>query len=322
MAVLWVGPDELAKARFAMSPIANLTGALLVAAGWREPGLDPGWVASTRSALAAADPILRALATVIHQTMELPDVISMPPSGVDTTIEEELAALRATPHERAVRDLRASAAAQRGGPPLSLPATLTRPGVTDRLADAFAAYWETVIAPHWPRVRAGLERDIIRRSGLLATYGWARALDGLRSDLRWRADGRIDLTTMPGPSHRLTGADLLFVPSASSGGWLSLNPPHTYALVYRAGGVTEAWTSTGTPSPHRLDRLIGRSRAALLMALAEPASTSQLVAQLGMSLGAVGDHLSVLRDAGLVSRSRSGRTVQYRRTALGDALAG
>jgi DNA-binding transcriptional ArsR family regulator len=53
---------------------------------------------------------------------------------------------------------------------------------------------------------------------------------------------------------------------------------------------------------------------------ASPASTSQLVAQLSMTLGGVGDHLAVLRRAGLVSRTRSGRSVLYSRTALGDAL--
>ncbi|WP_241998759.1 MULTISPECIES: helix-turn-helix transcriptional regulator [Kribbella] len=52
-----------------------------------------------------------------------------------------------------------------------------------------------------------------------------------------------------------------------------------------------------------------------------PASTSQLVAVLGLGLGTVGDHLEVLRDAGAVGRTRTGRSVLYHRTELGDLLA-
>jgi DNA-binding transcriptional ArsR family regulator len=40
----------------------------------------------------------------------------------------------------------------------------------------------------------------------------------------------------------------------------------------------------------------------------------------GFSLGTVGGHLKVLLDAGLVRRTRSGRSVLYYRTALGDEL--
>ena len=69
-----------------------------------------------------------------------------------------------------------------------------------------------------------------------------------------------------------------------------------------------------------LERLLGPSRAAILVALEDPASSTQLVATLGQSLGGIGDHLAVLREAGLISRARSGRSVLYRRTPVGDAL--
>jgi DNA-binding transcriptional ArsR family regulator len=54
--------------------------------------------------------------------------------------------------------------------------------------------------------------------------------------------------------------------------------------------------------------------------LRRPARLEQLAAFSGLPLGAVGNHLKVLLDAGLVLRRRAGREVLYWRTALGDSL--
>ena len=92
--------------------------------------------------------------------------------------------------------------------------------------------------------------------------------------------------------------------------------------IYPARGVSALWEQPGRPgSGTALQRLLGGSRAAILLALEDPASTTQLAGTLGQSLGGIGDHLAVLREAGLVARARSGRSVLYRRTPVGDALA-
>jgi len=96
-------------------------------------------------------------------------------------------------------------------------------------------------------------------------------------------------------------------------------PPWQPAIVYPARGSAALWEPR-TTTPDALARLLGGSRADLLLRLETPASTTQLVRSTGHTLGAVGDHLRVLREAGLVTRARAGRSVAYRRTPTGDAV--
>jgi DNA-binding transcriptional ArsR family regulator len=86
--------------------------------------------------------------------------------------------------------------------------------------------------------------------------------------------------------------------------------------------VAALWESRERRGDDALDRLVGRTRAELLRVLAEPATTTWLSARFRMSLGGIGGHLAVLRESGLVTRERSGRSVLYRRTAVGDVLVG
>jgi DNA-binding transcriptional ArsR family regulator len=51
-----------------------------------------------------------------------------------------------------------------------------------------------------------------------------------------------------------------------------------------------------------------------------PATTADLAKRLEVSKGAVSQHLTVLREAGLVNTSRDGRTVLHLRTLAAETL--
>ncbi len=200
---------------------------------------------------------------------------------------------------------------------------LTSDRVTDYAADVLSAAWQALLAPEWPTLRAVLERDVVHRAGQLAARGWGAALADLHPSLSWH-QGRIEASRWSQDEDAvLGGRGLLFVPSVFV--WprlaMTLDPPWPPALIYPARGVAALWQQADRPAPGAaLDRLLGTSRAAILRALDEPASTTQLAVALGQSLGGIGDHLAVLRGAGLADRARSGRSVLYRRTPVGDAL--
>ena len=89
------------------------------------------------------------------------------------------------------------------------------------------------------------------------------------------------------------------------------DPPWPKALIYPARGIAALWEPGAGAPPDALAALLGRSRARLLVALAEPASTTQLATVLGLAPGAVGDHLRCCATRAC-QRARSGRSVLYR----------
>jgi DNA-binding transcriptional ArsR family regulator len=66
--------------------------------------------------------------------------------------------------------------------------------------------------------------------------------------------------------------------------------------------------------------MLGRTRTILLAELEAPASTTELALRTGISVAGVSPHLTALRDAGMVSAHRSGRSVLYARTAVAESL--
>jgi DNA-binding transcriptional ArsR family regulator len=321
-----VSSADIAGCRYAVSPLIEAMAALRRLAGVDAAGplgpvlnrLRPQYELLRR------DPAVGTLVALFRQRGYNADFIQPPPARVGLTFAEELATVRATPLRRARREIARNLAGHRT-PPTYARRILDAPDVVDRLAGGIEAVWAALVEPEWPRLRAILDRDVVQRAGRLAAYGWADALTDLDPRLRWYSDGptgTVDVRVPDPATYRLGGRGLLFVPTVFARFITYVEPPWPYAIVYPARGIADLFGPADPARPRdALDRLIGPSRATVLRALAVPATTSQLVTQLGLALGTVGDHLAALHAAGLVTRTRVGRAVRYERSALGDALA-
>jgi DNA-binding transcriptional ArsR family regulator len=316
--------EDLAHSRFALSPVFELVHLLRALSGRSRHRLPAAWSARLV-------PVYRRLRveTALDAVLALnpprhgADFVTPPPQNLTQTIDDDLAMVAATPHAQAAEEIAYCLSLQR---PVAEPVriTLDSPDVVHRVVDTLRTAWHELLAPDWPRLRAICERDVIHRAGQLGRAGWSAALTGLHAQLRWRA-GAIELLRLGnGETIPLGGQGLLLIPSVFV--WPGLaaqfTAPWPKALLYPARGSSALWeTSEGTSPAGALADLIGASRARVLLALEDPASTSQLARSFTMATGAVGDHLAVLRHSGLVARARSGRSVLYYRTPLGDALA-
>ncbi|NMO50529.1 helix-turn-helix transcriptional regulator [Actinoplanes sp. TBRC 11911] len=319
-----VNADDLLHTRFALSPVFELNSLLRRL----EAGNSPGWAAAHLDRLRPRFELLRrdtALDAVL--ALKVPEsganFVAPPPRTAAQTFDDDLAAIRATP----AADARAEIDFYLGRRP-TLPERVRRI-LTDRaavtlLAEAIEAAWTELLADDWPRVRTVCERDVVHRTDRLSRSGWASALAGLAPQVRWNNSG-IELPGFIGRDGTVSpgGAGVLFIPSVFI--WpdvaAHLDDPTPKTVIYPARGAATFFSTPEALVPDALAALIGRSRARLLLALATPATTTQLGHGLDLPLGTISDHLSVLRRAALVRRTRVGRGVRYERTPLGESLA-
>ncbi len=265
------------------------------------------------------DPAVRTIA-YLHGPVMGASFSVPPPAGMAQTIGDDLDVLRAVPADVVEGELVEIRALRR--PPGAVAAVLDDPRFTELLAAGMAVAWDALLAPDRGRVRAVLERDVRFRAERLSEVGWSGALTGMHHDIAWTGDA-IVIDRSSEATEVLGGRGLLLVPSVFLGQGLAVTgeAPWQPTIVYPDRGAGLVFEEADAPTDP-LAPLLGRTRAGLLRALASPSSTTQLAALTGASLGATGDHLRVLLDAGLISRSRVARSVIYRRTPLGDALAG
>ncbi|MFI6977484.1 DUF5937 family protein [Embleya sp. NPDC050154] len=310
-------PEDVARTRFVVSPLWEVIASVRMLKGADEQGIHRAWTDQVRGRLAAAKVDLTPLTDLIPvPTRALAGFLCPPPTTPLTSLEVELATLRATPLDllRTTSDVVPERiAALRADPERELA----------RLAETIQAYWELALAPYWPRILTFLEGDILFRARRLVEGGARSLFNDLDPQVTWDA-GTLQVRNRFACGRRtLDGRGLLLVPSAFV--W-----PRVFSVLdgrwqptlrYPPRGIGTLWSTPARPvTPDALAGVLGRSRATLVAELVTPASTTDLARRTGLTPGGVSQHLSALRAAGLVAAHRAGRVVLYARTQAAETL--
>jgi DNA-binding transcriptional ArsR family regulator len=309
--------EDLARTRFAVSPMWEAIRSLVALRDPSTAALHLPWLRSLSGRLGGI--ALEPVVTLIPPRGYLPDFLTPPPAGPLGRMEDDLATLRRTPLKLIRHDIELFRAQH---PRSSVSeAWLEHPRrEVRRLADAVEAFWERALEPAWPRIRAFLDADIAHRARRLAAGGPAQLFADLHPGVAWN-DAHLEVASVRNATIPLEGRGLVLMPSAFQ--WarpatIDLDPWQP-TLIYPARGIATLWDQ-GTQAPDGLVGLLGATRATVLADLDAPRSTTDVAQRLSISPAGASHHLTTLRDAGLTTARREGRTVLYVRTPAGDAL--
>ncbi|MGZ0146735.1 DUF5937 family protein [Kribbella sp. WER1] len=319
MTILRFTQADTLRCRFGASPLWETMSAVRVMHQSHRRSLYDDWLETKRDAVARLD--LRGLRAVQPRVGFTPDFLTPPPKASRAKFATEIARVRSTPLEKVRAELVQSRDELKNPAAPEIEKMLTDlPGTRERLADEIERAWEALVKPDWPLISRVLEDDIAYRGRQLTDGGLAGLFDDLHPTLSWE-DDRLIASRYRSVDRDLSGQGLLLVPGVFA--WphlvMVVDPAYHPTLVYPARGAARLWSDAPAP-PDALARLLGRTRATLLVALDPPATTSALATQYDLALATVAEHLAALSDAGLATRRRTGHQVHYRRTEVGQAV--
>lgn len=305
---------DVGDIKFGVSPLCEMG---LSLRALKEPGrypLQAPWLARTEPARTGAN--LEVLLGLINDRLWTPDFLNPRPTSPLTRLRGELAALGALDPRTVLEQIEELHGAVprpfRGNPSAALRLIVT----------VLADYWERAFEPHWPRMRSILQADIGHRGRRVAQGGLAMMLNEIAPEMSF-ADNvvsvrnrNLDSWVVPARGRGLTLVPTMFANRAS----VPLSGDEPPLILYSARGQGVMWQNESPVTIAAVSALLGRTRTALLLALAEPASSTELGLRFEVSASAVNQHLRALRDGGLVTSTRYGHSVLYFRSELGTAL--
>ena len=314
--------EDLAKTRFAFSALWE-TVASYRALKWPEKHpLHLPWILETQSAISHLD--MSAVDALIMPSGGYVDFLTPPPTTPIPQFEKELEELLQTPSDIVKQDIANTTAAKdvyQSHPPQAFePYLKDTKGALETLANTLRTYWEVAVEPHWPRLRTLLEADIMYRARTFALNGPEKVLNELHPGLSYK-DRTLQITK-PSCSFEvmLSGRGLLLMPSVFIDYTIMFDPPWQETMQYGARGTAGLWCPEPPPTGEALEKLLGDTRARLLKHLLTPSTTTQLSYLFQVTPSAISQHLSHLRETGLVSTRRAGKSVYYTLSFTGEQL--
>ncbi|WP_254047603.1 ArsR/SmtB family transcription factor [Streptomyces aureus] len=198
-----------------------------------------------------------------------------------------------------------------------------------QVTTALRACHDVAVAPYWGRVRSHLAEVRATYANAMAEGGLDHLLKTLGGPmLHWRPPV-LELEHPHEADVHLDGRGLVIAPTMFSARRAELMQPSldpAEAPVLAVPTVTDdlagstLWDGGGTSTAQALEDLLGRTRAAILEAVAVGRSTTDLARRLSISPATVSHHTSVLRNSGLVTTRREGKAVLHTVTSRGMAL--
>ncbi|MFI7355547.1 ArsR family transcriptional regulator [Streptomyces avidinii] len=322
LAELAFSVTDLAQMRFVVAPMWEVGPSYRLLASGSTPLVHRPWVEQVRPRLTAAGLDRGWLAELIPPSGYVPDFLNPAPSGPAPSLAEELAGIRATPAARIRQDLDRLGQEQGGLGPRARTLYAEPQARLVRVTEEIETYWELALAPYWARIRAVLDADVFHRARQAAEHGAGRLFNDLHPSVSW-GDSALRLAHRHRPLSRGTaGSGLLLIPSVFA--WpvpfTRVTPPEPPQLAYPARGTGSLWEPRPGARAEALAAVLGRSRTRLLTELETPASTTELARRTGLSAPGVSQYLTALREAGLVTAHRAGRSVLYARTSVAESL--
>ncbi|MBP2327818.1 DNA-binding transcriptional ArsR family regulator [Kibdelosporangium banguiense] len=259
--------------------------------------------------------VLRMLSPLMPSRGYFPDFLT--PAEASGGLECGIDAVLATPRRQLRTELGLLSTHNRL-PPWARQLADGEVSILHRLGRALREYHASVLEPAWPDIASRIECDRRHRTETQSRLGTEEMLRTYAPVLRWQSP----VLSADYPVERdvhLEGRGLLLVPSyfCRDTPVALLDEDLWPVLVYPARLPRhEAPAAPGA----RLAPLLGHSRAAVLQALLEPRTTSELARCAGVSLSSASEHASVLRRAGLIASTRERHRMHHTLTQLGSHL--